>query len=75
MSSGVLIQMVHYRLGIGILPSAAISPLPPGTVERRFSDLDLDLSIGLAINPEIAVSGSALDSLASAIKNHFDAAR
>ena len=71
MSSGALMQMVRYGLGIGVLPSAAISPLPPGTIERRLIDLDLDLSIGLAVNPEIAVSGSALDSLASAIKNHF----
>ncbi len=74
MSSGALMQMVHYGLGIGVLPSAAIAPLPPSTVERRFSDLDLDLSIGLVVNPEIAIPGSALASLASAIKNHLDTA-
>ena len=75
MSSGALKQMVHYELGIGVLPSAAIAPLPHGTVERRLSDLDLNLSNGLAMNPEIFVSGSAIDSLALAIKNRFDAAR
>ena len=75
MSSGALKQMVHYGLGIGVLPSAAIAPSPPDTVERRLNDLDLDLSIGLVVNPEIAIPGSALNSLASAIKNHFNTAR
>jgi len=73
MSSGALKQMVHYGLGIGVLPSAAIAPLPEGAIERRVSDLDLNLSIGLALNPEIVISGSALDALATAIKAHFAA--
>lgn len=72
MSSGALKQMVHYGLGIGVLPSAAIAPLPLSTIERRLSDLDLNLSIGLAVNPEVAISGSALTSLATAIKARFD---
>lgn len=72
MSSGALKQMVHYGLGIGVLPSAAIVPLPLSTIERRLSDLDLNLSIGLAVNPEVAISGSALTSLATAIKARFD---
>ena len=75
MSSGALMQMVHYGLGIGVLPSAAISPLPANTVEHRLSDLNLNLSIGLLLNPESSISGSALASLADAIKDHFDTAR
>lgn len=75
MSSGALKQMVHYGLGLGVLPSAAIAPLPSGTIERRLSDLDMNLAIGLATNPEIFVSGSALFSLADAIKAHFDTAQ
>ena len=71
MSSGALKQMVHYGLGVGVLPAAAIAPLPPGTVERRLSDLDLKLSIGLVANPEIVVPGSALSSLTKSIKAHF----
>ena len=71
MSSGALKQMVHYGLGIGVLPAAAIASLPPNTVERRLSDLDLKLSIGLAINQQINVPGSALSSLANSIKTHL----
>ena len=72
MSSGAIMQMVHYGLGIGVLPSAAIAPQPTDTVERHLSDLDLSLPIGLVINPEASISGSALDSLAVAIKAHFE---
>lgn len=74
MSSGALKQMVRYGLGIGILPSAAITPLPNDTVERRLSDLDLSLSIGLVANPDILVPGSALSSLAVSTKKYFDSA-
>ena len=71
MSSGALKQMVHYGLGVGVLPAGAITPLPPNTIERRLSDLDLKLSIGLVANPEIVVPGSALSSLTESIKAHF----
>ena len=71
MSSGALKQMVHYGLGIGVLPGAAISPLPSNTVECHLSDLDLSLSVGLVTNQQISLSGSALSSLAEAIKTHF----
>lgn len=75
MSSGVLKQMVHYGLGIGVLPTAAISPRPAGTVERRLSDLDLSLSIGLVIDPDVSIPGSALSFLASAIKSQLNVAQ
>ncbi len=71
MSSGALKQMVHYGLGVGVLPVAAIAPLPADTVERRLSDLTLSLSIGLAINPDIIVPGSALSALAESIKTNI----
>ena len=74
MSSGALKQMVHYGLGIGVLPSAAIAPLPTDTVERHLSDLDLNLSIGLVMSPEVSISGSVLTSLATSIKEHFNTA-
>lgn len=73
MSSGALKQMVHYGLGIGVLPAAAIAPLPLNTVERRLSDLDLKLSIGLAINSEVNIPGSVLCSLAASIKAYLSA--
>ena len=72
MSTGALKEMVRYGLGIGVLPAEAIAPLPPCTIERRLSDLDLKLSIGLAINQQINVSGSALSTLASSIKSHLN---
>ncbi|MEL7353250.1 MAG: LysR family transcriptional regulator [Cyanobacteria bacterium P01_A01_bin.116] len=71
MSSGALKQMVHYGLGIGVLPKAAIAPIPSGTIERHLSDLDLSLSVGLAINPQVNISGSALFSLADSIKTRL----
>lgn len=71
MSSGALKQMVDYGLGIGVLPMGAIAPLPTNTVTRNLSDLDLSLSIGLAINPDVSIPGSALNSLADSIKSHF----
>ena len=75
MSSGALKQMVHYGLGIGVLPAAAITPLPSGTIERRLSGLDLELSIGLAINSEVNVPGSALCSLADSVRAHLSTIR
>ena len=71
MSSGALKQMVRYGLGIGVLPAGASAPLPPDTVERRLSDLDLKLSIGLIMNQQITVVGSALSSLAGSIQAHL----
>lgn len=71
MSSGALKQMVHHGLGIGVLPTAALFPLPSNTVERRLNDLDIALSIGLVVNKEISVSGSALSSLIASIQSHL----
>ena len=68
MSSGALKQMVRHGLGIGILPAAAIEPLPSGTIKRRLSDLELQLSVGLVTNPQISMPGSVLHSLAESIK-------
>ena len=38
--------MVHYGLGIGVLPAAGMALAAADTVERRLSDLDLKLSLG-----------------------------
>lgn len=71
MSSGALKQMVHHGLGIGVLPAGAIEPLPPNTIERRLSDIDLSLSIGIVVNHDIIISGSAVHSLAENVKRHL----
>ncbi|MEL6815272.1 MAG: LysR family transcriptional regulator [Cyanobacteria bacterium J06598_3] len=73
MSSGALKQMVRYGLGIGVLPEAAIAPIPANTIKRHLTDLDLGLSIGVAINQQINIKGSALFSLAESIKQHLNA--
>ena len=69
MSLETLKQMVYHGLGIGVLPTAAITPPPPNTVKRNILDLDLKLSIGMIINPEVNIPGSALDSLAISLNN------
>ena len=71
MSLQALQQMVHYGLGIGVMPTAAITVPPSNTVKRNILDLDLQLPIGLIINPEIDIPGSALDSLAQSLKDNL----
>lgn len=71
MSSGALKQLVHHDLGIGVLPAAAIIPLPFDAVKRRLSDLELALSISLAMNLDVIVPESALSLLTDSIKTHF----
>lgn len=71
MSSGALKQMVHHGLGIGVLPAGAIAPLPSNTVERRLSDIDLALSIGIVTNRDISLSGAAVHSLEDEIRQHL----
>lgn len=71
MSLEALKQMVHYGLGIGVMPAAAITLPPSNTVKRNILDLDLQLPIGLIINPETDIPGSALDSLAQSLKDNL----
>ena len=71
MSLEALKQMVHHGLGIGVMPAAAITLPPSNTVKRNILDLDLRLTIGLIINPEIDIPGSALDSLAQSLKDNL----
>ena len=71
MSLEALKQMVHYGLGIGVMPAAAITFPPHNTVKRNILDLDLKLPIGLIINPEIDIPGSALNLLAQSLKDNL----
>lgn len=71
MSLEALKQMVHYGLGIGVMPAAAITFPPPNTVKRTILDLDLRLPIGLIINPEVDIPGSVLHSLANSLKENL----
>ena len=71
MSLEALKQMVHCGLGIGVMPAAAITLPPSNTIRRNILDLDLQLPIGLIINPKTDIPGSALDSLAQSLKDNL----
>ncbi|NEO88091.1 MAG: LysR family transcriptional regulator [Spirulina sp. SIO3F2] len=71
MSLEALKKMVHHGLGIGVMPAASIASPPPNTVTRNILDLDLQLPIGLIMNPEINISGSALDLLAQSLRKNL----
>ncbi|PSB54971.1 LysR family transcriptional regulator [Chamaesiphon polymorphus] len=63
MSLSALKQLVSHGVGIGAVPTAAIDPLPPNTLVRSISGLDLNLPVGIAIHPTASFPGSALHSL------------
>ena len=75
MSLEALKQMVHYGLGIGVMPTTAITTPPPNTVRRSIVDLDLQLPIGLIVNSEVNISGSALNLLAESLKANLSKIR
>ncbi len=68
MSSGALKQMVHYDLGIGVMPLSAIAPAPEHTVVSQFMELEMGLQVGLITQPATEVSGSALHRLGEQLR-------
>lgn len=56
-------QMVKYELGIGVIPAAAVTLPPPGTVARSIAGLDLELPVGVVFHPEMSLPGSGLHAL------------
>jgi LysR family transcriptional regulator, regulator of the ytmI operon len=68
MSLEALRQMVHYGLGIGVMPAAALIHPPEETVVRKISGLDLELPVGITCAPEVSLSGSAMHSLIETLK-------
>jgi LysR family transcriptional regulator, regulator of the ytmI operon len=69
MSLEALKQMVKCGLGIGIIPSAALTmPLPTTTI-RRIADLDLKLPVGLVFHSECSFAGSVLHSLITDLRS------
>jgi LysR family transcriptional regulator, regulator of the ytmI operon len=69
MSLEALKQMVRYGLGIGVIPTAAIAPPPPNTIDQKISGLDLKLPVGIIFQSEAYFPGSALYTLVSALKS------
>lgn len=57
-----LAQAVEAGLGIAILPLAAATPPPEGTVTRRLRDVDLGIGLGFVTNPS-AERSSALEAM------------
>ena len=68
MSLEALKQMVRCGLGIGAMPSAAITPPPPNTISRNILGLELKLPIGIVFHSEASFPGSVLHSLVTDLK-------
>jgi LysR family transcriptional regulator, regulator of the ytmI operon len=68
MSLEALKQMVRYGLGIGVIPTAAITSPPPNTIARNISGLNLKLPVGIVFQSEASFPGSVLHSLVSDLK-------
>jgi LysR family transcriptional regulator, regulator of the ytmI operon len=68
MSLEALKQMVRYGLGIGIIPTAAISSPPQNTIARSISEIDMKLPVGIVFQSEASFPGSVLHSLVSDLK-------
>ncbi len=58
---------MRQKLGIAVLPRAAVSPAPPGTVVRSLSDLAIALPVGLATRPDAAPAPPALAILVASL--------
>jgi DNA-binding transcriptional LysR family regulator len=67
-STDTLRAAVRQKLGIAILPRAAVSPAPAGTVVRGLSDLVIALRVGLTTRPDAAPAPPALALLLEALR-------
>lgn len=59
---------VRQKLGVAILPRAAATPAPPGTVVRGLSDLVIALPVGFATRPNAAPAPPVLALLVAALR-------
>ena len=59
---------VRQKMGIAILPRAAVSPAPPGTAVRSLTDLVIALPVGLATRPDSAAAPPALALLVASLR-------
>ena len=66
-STETLKAAVRQKLGIAVLPRAAVSPAPPGTIVRSLSDLAIALPVGLATRPDAAPAPPALAILVASL--------
>ncbi|MEY4519942.1 MAG: hypothetical protein RLZZ499_2542 [Cyanobacteriota bacterium] len=61
MSLRALQSMVQSGLGIGVMPTAIVTPAPENTVLKNIQNLKLELPVGIAQLPEKTVPGLALN--------------
>ena len=71
MSLKILQSMVESGLGIGVMPTAIVTPPPESTVVRTINNLNLELPVGIAAMPEKSIPGLALDSLTQMIRDRI----
>lgn len=71
MSLKILRSMVESGLGIGVMPTAVVTPPPHNTVIRTINNLNLELPVGIAAMPEKSIPGLTLDSLTQTIRNEI----
>jgi DNA-binding transcriptional LysR family regulator len=64
-------RAVQHDLGLAILPESALSPLPEGTVARRFTDRTISLAIGLVRRTDERGTGPALGALAGLLRSYL----
>jgi len=67
-STETLKAAVRQKLGIAMLPRAAVSPAPEGTVLRTLSDLVIALPVGLATRPDAAPAPPVLALLVETLR-------
>jgi DNA-binding transcriptional LysR family regulator len=70
-STATLRAAVRSRVGIAMLPRRSVSPPPPGTVLRGFSDLVVALPVGFVRRPDAAPPPPALAVLIDALRREL----
>jgi len=73
-SAEMLKRAVQGKLGIAIVPFATTCPPLPGTVVRRFDNIDLHLSIGVVTSPENNSPSHVLNALLTLLRTRLPAA-
>lgn len=71
MSLKILQSMVEAGLGIGVMPTAVVTPANHNIVIRTINNLNLELPVGIATLPEKTIPGLTLDSLIKTIRNEI----
>lgn len=74
-SMTALLHAIQSGLGMGIVPAAIATPLPPGTIRKDVAGLHFGLSVGLVQRPDGMPPGAALAALIAAVRSELRAVR